>query len=58
MNIDRLDLWSLTHAEYLFLWRRRQLNLSGRTFGRAGPAISQDEAARDVGLPHGVYRAI
>ncbi len=58
LDADRFNLGSLTDAERIFLWRHRQLNLSGRTFGRAGPAISQDEAAREIGLSHGAYRAI
>lgn len=58
LDVDRYDLSSLTDAERLFLWRHRQLNLSGRMFGRAGPAMGQDEAAREIGLSHGAYRAI
>ena len=58
LDADRFDLGSLTDAERLFLWRLRQVSQRGSTFGRAGAAMGQDEAAREVGLSHGAYRAI
>jgi hypothetical protein len=54
----RYDLGYLTDAERLWIWRRRQLSRNGRTFGRAGPAMTQTEAAATIGVSYSSYRAI
>jgi transcriptional regulator with XRE-family HTH domain len=51
----RYDLTALTAAERLFVWRHRQKTRSGRLLGRAGSAMSQAEAAAELGVSRGLY---
>lgn len=52
------DLSELTPAEALWLWRHRQRAADGRVLGRSGSAMSQDEAARALGITVKTYRTL
>ncbi len=58
LAIDRYDLGHLTDGERLWLWRRRQLSRYQRTFGRAGPGMTQEEAGAAVGVDYKRYRVL
>lgn len=51
-----LDLKTLTRAERIWLWRRRQLSPNGRRRGRAGAAMTENEAAALLALDLRIYQ--
>lgn len=51
-----LDLRNPSRAERIWLWRRRQLSPNGRRTGRAGRAMTENEAAALLDVPLSVYQ--